>query len=188
MKNLITIQKTFKVFKTLSKVAMILAFVTCGLTLIGLLCGMVWYHGGKVYGADMEMMMKLTEVSGLFPMIGVLLSDSVFALTDGLLFLFAWRYFKTEQADGTPFTHSGADQIRSLGIKTIVMPLVAVIISTVIYRCFGMTNAPDWSNAVSVVLGIVLILASLVFHYGADLEMIKKKSSIGSTASTERRL
>lgn len=78
--------------------------------------------------------------------------------------------FKTEQADGPPFTHSGADQIRSLGIKTIVMPLVAVIISAVVYSCFGLTNAPDWSNAVSVELGIVLILASLVFHYGAELE------------------
>lgn len=175
MKNLITIQKTFKVFKTLSKVAMILAFVGCGLTLVGLLCAIVWYHGGKVYGADLETMIGLTKASGLFPMIGVLLSDAVLALTDGLLFLFAWRYFKTEQADGTPFTHNGADQIRSLGIKTIVMPLVAAIISAVIYGCFGMTNAPDWSNAVSVELGIVLILASLVFHYGAELETAKQE-------------
>jgi len=45
----------------------------------------------------------------------------------------------------------------------------------VIYSCFGITNAPDWSNAVSVELGIVLILASLVFHYGAELETIKKE-------------
>lgn len=177
MKHLETIQKTFKVFKTLSKVAMTLSFVACGLAGIGLLCGIVWYNGGKVYGADMEAMIRLTEATGLYQMISALLSDAVFALTDGILFLFAWRYFKAEQADGTPFTHSGADQIRSLGIKTIVMPLVAVIISAVIYGCFDMKQPADWSNAVSVVLGIVLILASLVFHYGAELEMQAKETT-----------
>lgn len=171
MKSLVTIQKTFKVFKTLSKVAMILAFVACGVALIGLLCGVVWYSGGKVYGADMDSIMRLTETAGLYQMIGALLSDAVFALTDGLLFLFAWKYFRAEEEEGTPFTHAGADQIRSLGIKTIVMPLVAAVISAVIYGCFDMIGSGDWSNAFSVVLGIVLILASLVFHYGADLEM-----------------
>lgn len=37
-----------------------------------------------------------------------------------------------KQEEGTPFTHSGADRIKSLGIKTIVLPLVAVI-----YEIFG---------------------------------------------------
>lgn len=175
MENLTTIQKTFKIFKTLSKIAMIVSFVVCGIAAIGLLCGIVWFNGGKVYVADMDTLMGLTKTTGLYQMIGVLLSDAVFALTDGLLFLFAWNYFKAEQADGTPFTHSGADKVRSLGIKIIVMPLVAVSISAVIYGCFDLTNSTDWSNAVSIVLGIVLILMSLVFHYGADLETIKKE-------------
>ena len=39
MKSLQTIQKTFKVFKTLSKIGMIASFVWAGLTVIGLLCG-----------------------------------------------------------------------------------------------------------------------------------------------------
>ena len=168
MKNLITIQKTFKVFKRLSMLAMIVSFIAAGTALLGLLCVLEWQSEGMLgFGRSI---MAFTGAISLESAICALLSDVVLALTDGLLFLFAWRYFKTEQADGTPFTHSGADQIRSLGIKTIVMPLVAVIISAVIYSCFGMTNAPDWSNAVSVVMGIVLIMASLVFHYGAELE------------------
>lgn len=168
MKSLETIQKTFRVFKKLSMLAMIVSLIAAGTALLGLLCVMEWQAEGMLgFGRSV---MAFTGTTSLEPAICALLSDAVFALTDGLLFLFAGRYFKTEQADGTPFTHSGADQIRSLGIKTIVMPLVAVIISAVIYGCFGMTNAPDRSNAVSVVLGIVLILASLVFHYGAELE------------------
>lgn len=173
MRSLITIQKTFKVFKTLSMIAMIVSFIAAGTALLGLLCVIEWQSEGMLgFGKNV---MAFTGTTSLEPAICALLSDAVLALTDGFLFLFAWRYFKTEQADGTPFTHNGADQIRNLGIKTIVMPLVAVIISAAIYGCFGMTNAPDWSNAVSVELGIVLILASLVFHYGAELEAIKKE-------------
>ena len=42
-------------------------------------------------------------------MIGVLLVDMILALTDGTLLVFALRYFKLEQADGTPFTWHGAE-------------------------------------------------------------------------------
>ncbi|MDO5541390.1 MAG: hypothetical protein Q4F83_15205 [Eubacteriales bacterium] len=175
MKSLTSIQKTFKVFKTLSMLAMIVSFIAAGTALLGLLCVMEWQTEGML-GLGRSVM-EFTGTTSLKPAICVLLSDAVLALTDGILFLFAYLYFKAEQADGTPFTYSGADQIKSLGIKTIVMPLIAVIISAVIYSCFGMTDAPDWSNAVSVVLGIVLILASLMFHYGAELEMRAKEAS-----------
>ena len=42
MKSLQTIQKTFQVFKTLSRIGMVLSFVWAGLTVIGLLCGIAW--------------------------------------------------------------------------------------------------------------------------------------------------
>lgn len=168
MKSLITIQKTFKVFKTLSMIAMVISFIAAGTALLGLLCVIEWQSEGMLgFGRSI---MEFTGTRSLEPAICALLSDVVFALTDGILFLFAWNYFKAEQEDSTPFTHSGADKVRSLGIKTIVMPIVAVIISSVIYQCFRVEPALEWSNDVSVVLGIVLILASMVFRYGAELE------------------
>lgn len=94
----------------------------------------------------------------------------VILLADGILYLFAYRYFKAEQTDGTPFTHSGADRIRRLGIQSIVLPLVAVILAAVISSSLGLPENMEWSNGFSVMLGIVLILASVVFHYGAELE------------------
>ena len=172
MKSLQTIQKTFHVFETLTKIAMILSFVWAGLAALGLLCGIVWYHGGVVVGADRELLYSLTVTSGLTEMIGVLLTDTIWALTDGVLLSFACRYFKAEQADGTPFTHSGADQIKRLGIRTIVLPLVAVIVIAVIFAVFDVPQpaGSDWSNLSSVSTGIVLILAGIIFRYGADLE------------------
>lgn len=185
MNSLDTLQKTFRVFKIISKVAMILSFVWAGPTVLGLLCGIAWYSGGSVIGASQETLQYLTAADSLDRMMGVLLSDLVFALTDGTLFLLAFRYFKQEQADGTPFTQEGAEQVKRLGIRTIVLPLVAVILSALFYEVFDVSQAalPDGSNLSSISLGIALILASLVFCYGAELEGKKRDKLAGAAAS-----
>lgn len=79
---------------------------------------------------------------------------------------------KKELADGTPFTQSGADQILRLGIRTIVLPLVAEILRAVFYEVFDVAQAlrTDSGNLPSLIMGIVLILVSLIFRYGAELE------------------
>lgn len=41
---------------------------------------------------------------------------------------------------------------------------------TYIYACFEVDAYEDWSNVGSVTLGIMLILVSMVFQYGAELE------------------
>ena len=169
MKTLEPIQKTCKAFQTLAKIAMILSFIWAGTALAGLLCVLVWHIGGNIVGVPLEKVLDMTRTDGLAQLTGILLGDLVFALTDGLLFLFAHRYFKREQADGTPFTAAGAEQLMRLGIQTIVMPLAAVIISAVIYGCFGMNRPGEWDNGTAVVLGITLILFSLILRHGAEL-------------------
>lgn len=170
MKSLETIQKAFRVFQILTKIAMILSFVWAGLALLGMLCGAVWY-GGTVVGVGKAQLYSLTKTGGLIQMIAVLLADAILALTDGTLLAFALAYFKAEQADGTPFTYRGADQIRRLGIRTIVLPMVAAIVVAVIYAAFDLPQGSvEWSNLTSLGLGIALILVSLIFRYGAELE------------------
>lgn len=170
MESLTRIQKTFDVFKTLAKIAMILSLVWGVLALLGAASGMVWKYGGTVIGADLEVLQELTHTAALDEMIARLFSDAVFAFTDLTLFGFAYAYFKKEQEDGTPFTQTGADAIKKLGIKIIVLPLVAIIIAQVIFECFGVDTHEDWGNGGSVMLGIMLILVSMVFRYGAELE------------------
>ena len=169
MKTLEAIQKTYNVFKTLAKIAMILSFIWAGTLLLGVLGGIVWQSGGNIVGVPVEYALKLTQTGAILQMIGVLLGDFVLVLTDGLLFFFALRYFKQELADGTPFTMAGADQVKSLGVKTIVMPLVAIIIAAIIHSCFGMERLGNWDNGTEIVLGIALILFSLILRHGAEL-------------------
>ena len=59
-----------------------------------------------------------------------------------------------------------------MGVRTIVLLLAAAVFSTLTYEFFGRATAMvvDWDNLVSVSLGLVMILASLVFRYGAELE------------------
>lgn len=170
MESLTRIQKTFDVFKVLAKVAMILSLVWGGLALLGMTSGIVWKNGGTVFGADMEVLQELTKTTAIDEMIARLLSDAVFAFTDAILFGFAFAYFKSEQKDGTPFTETGANAIRKLGVLVIVLPIVAIIIAQLVYECFRVGATEDWGNAASVTLGIMLILVSMVFRYGAELE------------------
>ena len=50
------------------------------------------------------------------------------------------------------------------------MPIVAIVIASAITVCLSAEQNGDVSNLPSVVTGIVLILASLIFRYGAELE------------------
>lgn len=176
MKTLGSIQKTYQVFKTLAILAMILSFIWAGLCALGVFCCLAWHSTGQL---PVTFLTDLLRPQGGVPgLIGTLLADFVFGVTDGLLFFFAHRYFKQELADGTPFTATGAEQVKRLGLKTIVMPLAAVILSAVIYECFGLTRSGDWGNGAAVVLGVALILFSLILRHGAEL----RESTDGKTA------
>ena len=169
MKTLGTIQKTFRVFMNLAKAVAILSFVMAGLVLLVAGCGMVWRNGGRVIDLQMEDMLSMTGAVGVDQMIGLTLVDGVFALTSGVLSWMAHLYLKHEQADGTPFTMDGANRLKRLGIRMIVLSLVAEIVAEVVHACFRMSRQGAWRDGY-VLLGVVLILTSLVLRYGAELE------------------
>ena len=100
----------------------------------------------------------------------ILLSDLVFLVTESVLLFFARQYIKSEQAEGTPFTEKGADQLKKLGIRCIWMPIVAMVIVPIILLSLNVDRGGDISNLPSVATGLVLILASVIFRYGAELE------------------
>lgn len=173
MKSLQTIQKTCGVFQILTKVAMILCFVGSCLLLLGLICGIVISSTGATIAGNMETLYRLTSSESFLDITGTLLAEFVLTLTDALLFTYAYKYLSQELKDGTPFTDTGAIMVRRLGIKLIVMPIVAIVIIATIYEIFGI-DAAAIDNGASVVFGIGLILVSLILNYGAELEQKNK--------------
>lgn len=170
MKSLQTIQKTIRVFQILAKIAFVFSIVGASLCALGALCATVWYNGGQVFSLFGQLIPAFASGEELWQGYAVLLSDMVCLVTDAILLGFAGQYFKIEQAEGTPFTENGANRIKKLGIRCIWMPIVAVVIASVITVCLGAENGGNISNLPSVITGIALILASLIFHYGAELE------------------
>ena len=174
MKTLTTIQKTMHIFQILTKIALVFSILGAAVCALGALCSLAWYTGGQVFSLFGEPITFNLGKGELNHAAAVLLSDLVFLTTDAILLAFAHRYFKIEQAEGTPFTENGANFLKRLGISCIWMPIVAMVIVSVILVCLGVEKDSDISNLPSVATGIVLILASLIFRYGAELEEGKR--------------
>lgn len=170
MKQLETIQKTFRVFQILTKIAWIFSIVGAVLCAVGALCAFAWYSGGQVFSLTGELVTVFASDKGMNEMLAVLLSDLVMLVSEAILLFFAGRYLKAEQSDGTPFTETGAEQLQKLGIRCIWLPIVAAVISGIIVVCLGAEETGDISNLPSLVTGIVLILTAMIFRYGAALE------------------
>lgn len=170
MKSLQTIQKTFRVFQILAKIAFVLSVVGASICAVSALCTLAWYTGGHVFDLFGQPITAFASGEELKQMYAVLLSDVVILTTQSILLGFAGQYFKLEQAEGTPFTEKGSDKLKRLGIRCIYMPIVAIVIASVITTCLEAERSGDISNLPSVVTGIVLILVSIIFRYGSELE------------------
>lgn len=59
---------------------------------------------------------------------------------------------------------------RVFQILTKIAFIVSIVIAAVITACLGAERSGDVSNLPGVVTGVVLILVSLIFRYGAELE------------------
>ena len=170
MKSLETIQKTFSVFKTLVKVAKILCIVGAAIFAVAAFCALTENYGGTIFslfGEPLELFGSETVLIQKF----VEMLAAAFMLTAGaILFGLCGSYLKSELADGTPFTESGANQLKKLGIQFIYIPAVAIAASEAVAIGQGVNGIGRAENYSGVAIGIVLILVSLIFKYGAELE------------------
>ena len=169
MKTLETIQKIFKVFEVITKVAEILCIVGASLCALTASCAVVWHNGGRVFsfwGTPIEPFFEGNLLTTYVKLLAL-----TFTITaDAILLGFAHHYLKHEQEDGTPFTEKGAQRLKKLGIRCIYIPIIAFSVSAAIATWQGVTNLDIGGNLPSTVFGIGLILVSLVFRYGAELE------------------
>ena len=114
MNTLQTIQKTFRVFHVLAKIAFIFSIVGAALCAVGALCavsGLTVGTGLTVFG---QPVMSFGS-SGVNYALAALLSDMVILISDAVLLGFTGRYLALELTEGTPFTENGANTLRRLG-------------------------------------------------------------------------
>lgn len=172
MTTLQTIQKTFRVFEILTKVARILCLVgacACG---VGALCAVAVQNGVRIFSLFGQQVAVFPAGTDLKQTFADLLSAAIMLAAYAVLLVFAGRYFKLEQAEGTPFTASGAELLKKLGIRCIYIPIVAVAAVAVVGLCLTMPELDGGliGNLPGLIVGLVLLLVSLIFRYGAELE------------------
>ena len=170
MEQLQKIQKTVHVFEILTKIAYVFSIVGAVFCAVGALCALAYVSSRQVFSLFGEPITIFSTTRSMSQTLAVLLADFVMITAEAILLSFALRYLKAEQAAGTPFTEAGAEQLKRLGIRCIWMPIVAMVVASVIGVCYDVENIGSDSNLPSLVTGIVLILASMIFRYGAALE------------------
>lgn len=162
MSSLEKVQKVMRVLQILSRIAMIVVYVSAGITLIGSI----------LIGFGIASIPVVVDVVGLTKVqaVSILVAAAVVLVLNGILLTWTYTYFKEELKEGTPFTVEGATRLKLLGIKNIVLAIVSSIIIETVYQFNNLVQWSDFDSSDGVMLGICLILISLVFRYGAELE------------------
>lgn len=173
-KSLKTIQVLAKIGMIISKVMFILS-VVCGIACFVALTALLGVQELRLGGTDMmEWFMKESGAS-MEASYYSCVSGFIVCAAQAILCKFSQQYFTNELSVGTPFTVEGAKEIMRLGILTIVMPCVALTVQEIV-ACIML---PDVADVVTEDLselgyGIMFIVCSVIFKYGAELESGEK--------------
>lgn len=173
-KNLTMIQKCARVFRVFVRVGMILSIAGSVFGLAATVLWVRWNNAPAGGVTQLDQLMQLVQQGDYYQKLAALIADTIACAFGAVLLSFALSYLTRELSDGTPFVDDTALQLRRLGVLTIVLPIVSVVLQMIPYAVFDLSAPDRLDNAGSVILGVVLILASLVFRYGAELAQSKE--------------
>ena len=170
MKTLNTIQKTIRIFGIFTKIAYVFSIIGAASCAVGAICAVAGYNGGQLFTLFGKPVILFSGDKSLNEILAVLLTDLVYLSSEAILLGFACQYVKTEQTEGTPFGVNGPQLLKRLGIRCVYLPIVAAALASTALVCLDVEKGGDYSNLPSVATGIFLILISLIFRYGGELE------------------
>ncbi len=173
MKTLRTIQTLSKVGKILCKIIFIFSLIGgigCILGIVGM-AGIP--QGFKIGGVTIQNMIETSAEISIGSYYAAMGAGIVLCSGEAVICKIAEQYFKKELEAGTPFTLDGAKRMLRLGIYTICIPIGTTALSAMIYEImkhvFNDVADKDFSNSVSVGLGIMFIITGLLCRCGAEL-------------------
>lgn len=177
------IQKAMNVFKILVTIYMVLTFIYAGcLMVVGATA--VFCDGDPVLG-------KIGNTTIMLPVSGpiehhgaVYFANGVAALFSAIILVGIANYLKQELKDGTPFTVKGADMLKRLGIRIIILSAVSTTVQASILAMYKISETTEITELAEFSLGICFIIFSMIIRYGAQLN--GEKNSLEASKSTEK--
>ena len=164
-KSLSVIQTVFKVLRIICKVLFILCIVGGVGCIIGLTCALFVPF---LHNAIIDIISDEAQIS-MGAIIIPCLSGLITCVSEAVLFYFSEIYFKRELESGTPFTYEGSKEIFRLGVLCIAIPFGASFLIGILELIGKGINGTDISSTFSIGRGLVLIFASVIFKYGAEI-------------------
>lgn|GEM_PF-4398518 len=172
MRSLAIVQKIFFVLKILATVIMVLCFVGAGISLLASFSVSALSDSDiATIISTMPIYSETFENFTIGQLSGIMFIAFVMTLTEGILALFTKRFAQAELQEGTPFTDNNVSNLRILGILLIVLPFISDIVISFIINRNDITGM-DYSGGGSMLIGIVLLIASFVLQVG--IEAIKE--------------
>lgn len=180
MKNSLSkLQTLYKVAKVLSMIVFvcsIIGFVACLLS-----CLLIGTFGDEIVASIAEISNNAFNKEET---ICVLISSIISCGAEIAISYFAYRYFKNELNDGTPFTIRGSKELLRLGCITIAVSFVVIIAVAMVYLIFSAINGLDTSVSVEgsslIGLGIAFIIISLIYRCVAEKDAQNEKNDSSS--------
>lgn len=173
MKSLKILQLLAKIGKIPSRVIFICCLVgVCGCT-VGIIALCLGTGALEINGLRMEAILQSSANLSSGTLYATMSVGLILCAGEAVLARFALHYFRSELADGTPFTLSGARALLRLGILTAAIPLGSVLLAELTQNLLAEflhdVTPLRLDDASSVWLGLALIVMSLLCRYGADL-------------------
>lgn len=182
MKELNTIQSLAKVGKVLSNIVAIICIVAFCLCVVGAVGVALGFDAVEIGGITVEGIVEMDGEMTKEMLMAVTIGGAIVCAAEAVLAEFAVHYFKRELADGTPFTRGGAGELQRLGILAIVLPIVAGLISSILFSAM----APEMADSLSMdlemsgtaAIGVMMIVMAQVCKYGTALEEKRSQTEL----------
>ena len=177
-KNYKIVQKIAKIGKILSKVAFVFSIIgICG-CFVGLLSNV--FGSGKVFkigGVTIYGLLADFDAYNVKSISVTLVAWLIVCIGQAVLAKFAELYFCNELMAGTPFTETGARELRRLGIMAIAIPTGCVVLAEIVQGIMnGFMNVTadggtdlSFANEASIIVGVMFIACSFLCGYGAEV-------------------
>lgn len=177
-KNYKIVQKLAKIGKILSKVAFVFSIIgICG-CLVGLLSNV--FGSGKVFkigGVTIYGLLADFTAYNVKSISATLVAWLIVCIGQAVLAKFAELYFCNTLMAGTPFTETGARELRRLGIMAIAIPTGCVVLAEIVQGIMmGFMNMTadggadlSFDNEASIIVGVMFIACSFLCGYGAEV-------------------
>ncbi len=176
-KTLHTIQNIAKVGKVLSTIIFVICIVAAALCVVGAICWQAFgnFEYTALGGVTISGMVNAEEGG----VVTACAAGFVVLLGEIILSKAAQKYFKHELEVGTPFTMEGAKELKALGIKTILIPVISYAVAGIVWfvfkRYLQMGGGEfDQDITINLGLGIMFIIGSLLCKLGAQQKEQKR--------------